>query len=379
MKFYVIYPNQYALGNKPNGIASLAAVLKKAGHQFKLFDCTQFCVIKEGEYTEWNKEGIKRVSFMVPDNEERLPVREKVTYIQLIDKVIADIDTNKPDIIGLSTLTDDFPLGVRIMEKVKKTFPNIPTVCGGVHATVDPTSIMAEKCIDMVCVGEGEYVILDIAKRVEEKKDFFKIKNLWVRREDGSIEKNMVRPYEQNLDKFPYPDWSIYPETAFYKPFRGHVYKYGDFEMSRGCPYKCSYCINVQLQEIYKHTKEPFHREKSIKRVIEEIKSQREQYHIEFLKFWDETFLLMSKERLEEFADLYSEQINIPYTIETTSQSITPHTVKILKKSNCRSASLGLETGSESVRYGLLHKPTENEAYVNAFKLLTENKAKLLL
>ena len=85
---------------------------------------------------------------------------------------------------------------------------------------------------------------------------------------------------QQNLDLFPHPDWSIYPETAFYKPFKGYVYKYGDFEMSRGCPYKCSYCINVQLQALYKATGENYHREKSIKRVIEEIKFAQKKYGI---------------------------------------------------------------------------------------------------
>ena len=55
-------------------------------------------------------------------------------------------------------------------------------MCGGVHAAIDPAGIISEKCFDMVCVGEGEYVILDLAKRVEEKRDFFKIKNLWIKK-----------------------------------------------------------------------------------------------------------------------------------------------------------------------------------------------------
>jgi radical SAM superfamily enzyme YgiQ (UPF0313 family) len=369
----MIYSNQYATGNKPIGIASLAATVKRAGHQFRLFDCTEFSVIRQGAFSDWNISGEKSLQFMIAKNQKRLPKREKVTYGELIDKVITDINNYKPDLIGLSALSDDYPLGLRIMDKVKKTFSKIPTICGGVHATIDPMGIISEKCFDMVCVGEGEYVILDLAKRIEEKKDFFKIKNLWIKKSNGSIEKNFVRPYEQNLDLFPYPDWSIYPETAFYKPFKGYVYKYGDFEMSRGCPYKCSYCINVQLQALYKSTGKNYHREKSIKRVIKEIKQAREKYNIEFLKFWDESFLLMSKERLEEFTDLYSEQIGLPYVIETTSQSITPFTVKMLKKSNCKSASLGLETGSPDLRNGLLHKPTNNEVYLNAFKLLEEN------
>ena len=369
----MIYSNQYATGNKPIGIASLAAILKKAGHDFKLIDCTQFSIIRQGIFTDWNKSGERNLQFMVANNQERMPIREQVTYEELINKVIKDIDSYKPDLIGLSALSDDYPLGLRIMERVKKTFSKIPTICGGVHGTIDPAGVISEKCFDMVCVGEGEYVMLDLAKRVEEKKDFSKIKNLWVKRKDGTIEKNIVRPYEQNLDLFPHPDWSIYPETAFYKPYKGTVYKYGDFVMSRGCPYKCSYCINVQMQAIYKQTGGNYHREKSIKRVIEEIKLAQEKYNIEFIKFWDETFLLMSKERLEEFTELYSKEIGLPYVIETTSQSITPFTAKMLKKSNCKSASLGLETGSPDLRNGLLHKPTENDVYLNAFNLLEEN------
>ena len=196
MKFYMIYSNQFAIGNKPIGIASLAAILKKAGHQFKLFDCTKYSVRRPNEaYIDSNLSGEKSLSFMHPRNNERMPIREKVTYGRLIGKVIADIDRYKRDMIGLTALTDDYPLGLRIMDKVKKNFSKIPTICGGVHATIDPIGVISEKCFDMVCVGEGEYVILDLAKRVEEKRDFFKIKNLWIKNKDGSIEKNLVRPY----------------------------------------------------------------------------------------------------------------------------------------------------------------------------------------
>ncbi len=232
--------------------------------------------------------------------------------------------------------------------------------------------VIAEDCFDMVCIGEGEYVILDIAERIDQKRDFKGIQNLWVKLDDKMIERNAVRPYEQNLDVFPFPDWSIYGETAFYKPYLGHVYKYGDFEMSRGCPYKCSFCINIQLQEIYAGPHN-FHREKSIDRVIAEIKYSIENYNIEFLKFWDETFLLMSEERMAEFGDKYSSEIGLPYVIETTAQSITEFSAKILQKTNCKSASLGMETGSPDMRTGLLHKTTDNQAYVRAFKLMEEH------
>ena len=142
MKFYMIYSNQYATGNKPIGIASLSAILKKHGHDFKLFDCTQFSIIRDGEFSDWNKTGEKSLQFMVPENSERLPKREKVTYEQLINKVLEDIISYNPNMIGLSALSDDYPLGLRIMEKVKLRFQNIPTIAGGVHATIDPAGVI---------------------------------------------------------------------------------------------------------------------------------------------------------------------------------------------------------------------------------------------
>ena len=377
MKFFMLYPNQFAVGNKPIGIASLAAILKSEGHQFELFDCTQYQLQRLAGDTDtnadWNLAGARTLAFKHPTNAERLPIRPAITYRQLIDRLIAAIDAFKPDIIGMSALTDDYPLGLGLMREVRRAFPSIPTISGGVHATVDPENVLREDCFDMVCVGEGEYVVLDIAERVKEKKSFEGIPNLWVKHPDGSVERNTVRPYEQNLDLFPFPDWSIFPETAFYKPFLGTVYKYGDFEMSRGCPYKCSYCINVQLQEIYRFAgSHNFHREKSIPRVIAEIERAIEEYGIEFLKFWDETFLLMSEARMEEFRDLYA-PLRIPYVIETTGQSITPFSAGILKETNCKSASLGMETGSPDMRKGLLSKPTDNSVYQTAFDLLGES------
>ena len=373
MRFFMLYPNQFATGNKPIGIASLAAMIKKAGHEFKLFDCTQFSIRTDNK-SDWNQVGSKTLQFKNPSNAERLPKRESITYHELVEKALSELEDFQPDIIGLSALTDDYPLGLGLMRQIRESFPSIPTIAGGVHATVDPQGVLAEDCIDSVCVGEGEYVILDIIERVTQNKSLDGIANMWIKKEDGSIEKNPVRPYEQNLDLFPYPDWTIYSQAAFYKPYMGHVYKYGDFEMSRGCPYKCSYCVNVQLQEMYKMASPGgYHREKSIDRVIREIKYAVDVHKIEFMKFWDETFLLMDPKRMQEFCDKYSSEIGLPYVIETTAQSITDFSVKVLQKTNCKSVSLGMETGSPDMRKGLLHKTTSNEVYVNAFQLLREH------
>ncbi len=373
MRFYMLYSNQFATGNKPMGIASLAAVAKNAGHDFRLFDCTNYSL--EVEALDWNDTGLKMVEFRELSNPERLPRRPSVSMRELLELLLKDIDDFKPDVIGLSVLTDDYPLGVELMREIRKAYPDVPTAVGGVHATVDPANVLREPCFDMVCVGEGEEVILDICERAEKgSRDFANIPNLWTKNEAGEIVKSEVRPLITALDDLPFPDWTIYGEPAFYKPFDGIVYKYGDFEMSRGCPYKCSYCINVQLQHIYAFQgASNYHREKSIPRLVEEIVRAKENYGIEFLKFWDETFLNMTRERMEEFRDLYRDKVGLPYVCETTAQSINEFSAQVLSDTQCRAVSVGIETGSPDLRRGILHKPTDNRVYKNAYRRLREN------
>ena len=80
----------------------------------------------------------------------------------------------------------------------------------------------------------------------------------------------------------------------------------------------------------------------------------------------------MSPERQEEFCDLYASELGIPYVVETTAQSVTDFSVAVLQKTNCKSVSLGMETGNADLRRGILYKPTDNVAYVEAYRRLTE-------
>ncbi len=367
MRFFMVYPNQWATGNKPIGIATLAAVLKGAGHAFTLFDFTQFDCGAVGDRLV----GEMSLEFRRVRNLERLPVRRRVSREEALQRLVEEIEAFRPDVIGLSVLSDDYPLGLEALRFVRRRL-DVPTIVGGVHATVDPEGVMREPCVDMVCVGEGEGAIADLAERFDRGEDLSTIDNLWVKTPKGIVQ-NCVRPLIQNLDALPYPDWTIYPETAFYKPFDGYVYKYGDFELSRGCPYTCSYCINVELQQLYKG-RGNYHREKSIARVIEEVSWFQRHYGIEFLKFWDETFLLMSLERLEALAEAYSRTIGLPFAIETTASSVTPRTAPLLKQFGCATASLGLETGNVDLRKGILDKNIDNAAYEQAYRLLSEHR-----
>jgi len=89
----MLYSNQFAVGNKPIGIASLAAIARRNGHQFELFDCTQFQLVRDDvSESDWNLAGAKTLAFKAASNPERLPARTPVSYRGLIDKLLGSVD-----------------------------------------------------------------------------------------------------------------------------------------------------------------------------------------------------------------------------------------------------------------------------------------------
>jgi len=110
---------------------------------------------------------------------------------------------------------------------------------------------------------------------------------LWIRK-NGTIVRNLSRPLETNLDRYPAPDnsmtdhhilWDdhIIPLTheiarAFSKPF----YPAKDFGKngyltltSRGCPRQCAYCHNSMMKDLYPGQK--YLRWRSIRHFISEL------------------------------------------------------------------------------------------------------------
>jgi hypothetical protein len=127
MRFFMIYPNQWATGNKPIGIATLAAVLKQSGHAFKLFDFTQFDMC---EGVGDRVVGEQSLEFKRVTNPERLPKRQQSSIKQVLNKLLEEIDAFHPDMIGVSALSDDYPLGLVALRHLRQHF-GTPTIVGG--------------------------------------------------------------------------------------------------------------------------------------------------------------------------------------------------------------------------------------------------------
>jgi radical SAM superfamily enzyme YgiQ (UPF0313 family) len=197
----------------------------------------------------------------------------------------------KPLFVGISFRSTLFKLACEITKEIKKEV-NTLVVFGGIHSTIRP-----EQCIrvaDIVCIGEGEGPIVELAIKLSKGEKIDNIQSLWVKKEDKII-KNDVHPLIQELDSLPFPDFSN--ENKFLVEM-GRVLPLIDPDLiatyclmtSRGCPFSCTYCCNNTLRRIFKG-KGKYVRRRTVVNVIEELVQAKKMFkNLTYIVFFDDVF-----------------------------------------------------------------------------------------
>lgn len=365
MKILFVWPNKDQFGFKPISLSLLSGILKNKGHEVDLFDTTFIDFGFQGNTQVRSKIKIfKDVDFSKYD------VAKK--KVNLKKELLKKLNEFNPDIIGISALSDEICIGFEISRIVKKWNNHAIVVWGNKAATMVPEKILSHDYIDFVCIGEGIEFIPEFVECIAKKGNPKTINNIAYKDDNGEIKKNPLRPYFQSLDSLPFFDWLIFDKRQFLKPFDGKIYKGGDHMIYWGCPNICTYCINAAYRKLYGPGAGPFLRYYSVDRIIKELKYLVNKWDLEFFKFHDEDFCLKSLDYFNELADKYKKEIGIPFVIQANARNITQEKVKLLKKMNCVSVSIGIETGNHNLRKKILKRVETEEEIIKAIKLLND-------
>ncbi|HEY85089.1 MAG TPA: B12-binding domain-containing radical SAM protein [Chloroflexi bacterium] len=306
---------------EPQGIMSMSAALKEAGHD---------------------------VALTIVAQEDPLEVARKF----------------EPDIVGYSVMTGSqhyyFDLNAAIRENAKKP---VMSVFGGPHPTFFPEMIQ-EKGVDGVCVGEGEGSIVDLANALNNGGFQPNIPNWWFK-VGGEIIKNPVRPLVRDLGTLPMPDRKLIYDK--HKATRTSPIKH--FMASRGCPYNCTYCFNHAWYEIYTREKRGY--QFPVDNVIQEVLWVKERYPLEQVIFLDDLFIIFMN-WLEEFAERFPKEVGLPFFANVRSNLITPEKVALLKKAGANTVSMGIEAGNDYLRNKLLKRKMSRETIIESGRMLHE-------
>ncbi len=108
----------------PLGLASIAAMLKKHGHEVRIID---------GMVQIISPEEIARIS---------------ASY----------------DLVGISSISFLALLARAVARSIKEQKKEIPIVIGGPHASILPDEVLNDANVDFVVIGEGEHSFLELVE-----------------------------------------------------------------------------------------------------------------------------------------------------------------------------------------------------------------------
>ena len=256
-----------------------------------------------------------------------------------IYKEIREILQFKPDVVGITAMTNVYYNACKIAQMLKNSQHSIKIVMGGPHVTIFPMDAIKNEFVDFVVVGEGEKTFVELIDAIENKKSFAHIKGL-VYKEGDKIVQNAARELISDLDKIPFPARDLlklehYPlRTYDGKPMVTMI-------TSRGCPFNCSYCYKGIFGNIY--------RKRSAENILEEIKYIVNKHNYRCIYFIDDIFTL-DKERLKKLCELIlKEKLSIEWQCLSRVDTITKDMLTLMYEAGCRQIHYGIESGNENI------------------------------
>ena len=235
-----------------------------------------------------------------------------------------------PDIVGISSVTQNFNIAQEIAKKIKKE-SDIPVIVGGHHITALPNNLTEH--MDIAILGEGEQTFLELLYAYEENgldKDKLKVDGVAYRHKNSlkiTSRRQLIKP----LDKIPFPARDLLQMPS------KNLYMF----TSRGCPYSCVFCSS----SAFWHGARFF----SAEYVLDEIKELVAEYNTKYISLYDDLFIA-DKKRLKKIVQLIKKEKldqEVSFGCLARANLVDEETASLLKSMNLKQVSLGLESGSE--------------------------------
>lgn len=360
-KILLLFPNTSNEGVMPLAIAILSNIAKNLGYTIKYFETSFYK--KEKISTEDHE---KTGEFKSIDRKNFIELQPYENMQKDFNRLLNDY---KPDILAVSASSLEYELFTEIIQNVNfETFKPF-IIIGGVHATIAPDEVINNPFVDAICRGEGEKAWEEFLIKFKTNNDLKNVQNFWIKK-GNKIHKNSLRLLLNEDELWESPlDFSFFDDRHFLYIFDGVVYKKGNVELSRGCPYNCTYCVNSAFKNTYKGLGK-FMRVRPTENIKNAI-LQLINIKCDILYFQDESFLSIPYNVLKDFCSWYGKEIKLPFLIMARPESVKDDKVKLIADMQLPfQVSLGVESGSQRILKDICHRKSTVEDIKNAVKIL---------
>ena len=233
------------------------------------------------------------------------------------ESIIADIYKKKPDVLAFSCYIWNWEYVQEVMTELHKLLPNVPIFLGGPEVSFTAEEIQKQyPFLNGIMVGEGEETFLELCRAYIENRDVNLIPGI------SGEPRGLV-----NINDIPF----------FYDDMAAFEHRIVYYESSRGCPYRCSYCLSsidktVRLRDL-------------------ELVKKELQFFLDLkvpqVKFIDRTFNCNRNHACEVWQYIFDHDNGITnFHFEISADILTDRELAILKK--LRPGLVQLEIGVQS-------------------------------
>jgi len=197
-----------------------------------------------------------------------------------------DIFNEKPDLLGISSVSQCFKQAQAVAAQVKKEM-RIPIILGGYHISTLPHKLPAQ--VDVGVIGEGERPMLALVRHLQREKSLRpeklkEIPGLCFRNGQGQIVMTETADPITAIDSLPFPKRNIGPGAQ-------NIYMF----TSRGCINRCKFCASTRHWRKF--------RRHSAEYVVRELKHLIRTYNATSIFLLDDLFFA-DKKRIYQLAQL---------------------------------------------------------------------------
>jgi len=280
---------------------------------------------------------------------------------------------NNAVLIGISCMTAGAQKAIEIKRHLENKF-SAPIIVGGIHAYLSPEGLLND--FELLCHGEAEDMIVELAKRLSSDEPYCDIPGLWLKKDD-SIIRNRNIPLMHDLDGYPFPDYDLSHQFIFnanrlvpIRPKAAHM-RLNSFSImgSRGCPHNCTYCCSPKIIQEFPWMKRVRHY--SIDYLISHLKEVHRVYP-EVRRFWieDDTFFAKGFDEISEFSKRYKNEVNIPFEILISPWTFSEDKIKVLIDAGMDKLIIGIQSGSENVNRNIYNRNISNKRTMEVIEML---------
>lgn len=256
-------------------------------------------------------------------------------------------------------------LGGPWLREVRTRLPRLPTLFAGTGLTfVSEEVLIADG--DVGLQGEIDRALPALVSAMEEgalpgERDLPGL----VIRQGGAIRAVPPGPEPTGLDDDPLPDRALYFDAY---PFLAS-FPWKRFSTGRGCIHACGYCYLPPLRQL--HGGRRGVRRKSVDKVIAEVQAVRARWPLTQVHFADDLFA-PKVGWLDEFADRWPREVGLPFSANSSPETITDRNAASLARAGARLVGLGVEAAGEQRRRDRLGRRSTDEAIEGAVRRLQQ-------